>query len=149
MDNTLKHLASPQVTYNPKLAREVVVDGVFIRSAATSKPELLTGTGVFDGEGHCKDFFQQVTALVGAAGCNKLWAQATRAWTVAETHQGHISACQVQTTIARSGHCISQGEAIVFHTETTVFYREKPLYFTYRNHCTLQGEAIVFHREVL
>ena len=108
MDNTLKHLASPQVTYNPKLAREVVVDGVFIRSAATSKPELLTGTGVFDGEGHCKDFFQQVTALVGAAGCNKLWAQATRAWTVAETHQGHISACQVQTTIARSGHCILQ-----------------------------------------
>ena len=139
-DDTLKHLASPQVTYNPKLAREVVVDGVFIRSTATSKPELLTGTGVFDGEGHCKDFFQQVTALVGTAGCDKLWAQSTGSWTVAETHQGHIFACQVQTTIARSGHCISQGEATVFH-------REKPLYFAQRSHCISHREATVFYRE--
>ena len=112
-DDTLKHLASPQATYNPKLAREVVVDGVFIRSTATSKPELLTGTGVFDREGHCKDFFQQVTALVSTAGCDKFWAQAAGAWAVAETHQGHISLCHVQAIIAQ----------------------EWPLYFTGKSHC--------------
>ena len=149
-DDTLKHLASPQATYNPKLAREVVVDGVFIRSTATSKPELLTGTGVFDREGHCKDFFQQVTALVSTAGCDKFWAQAAGAWAVAETHQGHISLCHVQAIIAQEwplyftgkSHCISQGKAIVFNTE-------KPLYFTGKSHCISHRKAIVFYREKL
>ena len=84
-----KLAVSWQMTHNNKLAIQVVVDGVFIRSATTSEPELLSW--VFNGEGHSEDLLKQVHALVGAAGGDKLRTQATGARTVAATQGGIIA----------------------------------------------------------